>query len=247
MEKRKRFLVDVGIEDLPYPIIVPSKLEKEGQHTVANISVKTRIMQEFEPIWIDKFINILHKHRKKTKVIREIDEILKDLVEDLKTSSAEIMFLYPYFVEKTTPVSKEKCLVKYTCSFAAKMSIAEENISNFFRIEIPVITTYPASSKDKPGGLFGQLSKVILTIQPAKDIYIEDIVELVEEHALVPIYSYHSEEDQTYLIKKIHSVEKTSVEMVDEIKNDSDVTAQTAKEIGVKLNSDWNEIKSSIL
>lgn len=40
---------------------------------------------------------------------------------------------------------------------------------------------------------------------------------------------------------------KLVMQVVDEIKNDSDVTAQTAKEIGVKLNSDWNEIKSSIL
>ena len=40
---------------------------------------------------------------------------------------------------------------------------------------------------------------------------------------------------------------KLVMQVVDEIKNDSDVTAQTAKEIGVKLNSDWNEIRSSIL
>jgi len=40
---------------------------------------------------------------------------------------------------------------------------------------------------------------------------------------------------------------KLVMQVVDEIKNDSDVTAQTAKEIGAKLNSDWNEIKSSIL
>jgi hypothetical protein len=37
------------------------------------------------------------------------------------------------------------------------------------------------------------------------------------------------------------------MQVVDEIKNDSDVTTQTAKEIGAKLNTDWNEIKSSIL
>jgi len=45
----------------------------------------------------------------------------------------------------------------------------------------------------------------------------------------------------------LDSYKKLVMQVVDEIKNDSDVTAQTAKEIGVKLNSDWNEIKSSIL
>lgn len=220
MERRKKFLVDVGIENLPYPIRAISKIEKEGQPTIANISVNTRIMQEFEPIWIDTFISILHNHREKAKNLKEIDEIVKDFIEKLKASSAELILNYPYFVEKITPISKEKCLVMYNCSFTAKISGIEDGISNFFRVEIPVITTYPASSKEKPGGLFGQLSRVIINIHPKKDIYVEDVVEIVDKHALAPIYSYHSEEDQTYLINKIHSEEKTSVEMVDAIKNE---------------------------
>lgn len=220
MGNRKKFLVDVGIENLPYPIKAISKLEKDGQPTVAHISVIARIMQEFEPIWIDTFIHVLHKHREKVKNLKEIDEIVNEFKDKLKASSVELVLNYPYFVEKITPVSKEKCLVMYNCSSTAKITGVEEKISNFFRVEIPVITTYPASSKEKPGGLFGQLSRVIININPKTDIYVEDIVEVVDKHALSPIYSYHSEEDQIYLINRIHSEEKTSVEMVDEIKNE---------------------------
>ncbi len=37
------------------------------------------------------------------------------------------------------------------------------------------------------------------------------------------------------------------MEVVDEIKNDSDVTSDTAKRIGMQLNDDWNEIKSAVV
>jgi len=40
---------------------------------------------------------------------------------------------------------------------------------------------------------------------------------------------------------------KLVMEVVDEIKNDSDVTSDTAKQIGLRLNQDWNDLKTSIL
>jgi hypothetical protein len=63
MAENRRFLVDVGIKDLPFPMRVVSKVDPEGQHTIANISVSARIMREFDARWIDKFIQIVHRHK----------------------------------------------------------------------------------------------------------------------------------------------------------------------------------------
>ena len=62
MKEDKRFLVDVGMRDLPFPIKVASKVDSHGQSTIASISIAARIMHEFEARWIDKFIEILHQH-----------------------------------------------------------------------------------------------------------------------------------------------------------------------------------------
>ena len=37
------------------------------------------------------------------------------------------------------------------------------------------------------------------------------------------------------------------MEVVEEFKVDSDVTSETARKIGMKLNEDWNDLKSAIL
>lgn len=49
--------------------------------------------------------------------------------------------------------------------------------------------------------------------------------------------------------KKIdfEAYKKLVMEVIDEIKNDTDVTSDTAKKIGLKLNEDWTDIKSAIL
>jgi GTP cyclohydrolase I len=234
MAKERRFLVDVGIKDLPFPMRVISRLDPEGQHTIANISVSARIMREFEAQWIDKFIQIIHRHKDRIGT-RSLSENILDYLRELEATAVKIDFTYPYFVEKSTPVSKETCLVRYMCTYAARAFSMSERAKIRFTVEIPVITTYPGSDPEKPGGLFGQLSVVEVDVESKKDIYPEDLVELADRHALMPIYSFLTEEDQIYVIQKVHTEEKSSVVVTDEIKN------ELSKNPGV----DWYSVRSS--
>ena len=219
MLAEKKYLVDVGMSDLPFPMRMISKVNPEGQFTVANISINARIMQEFEARWIDKFIQIVHQHRDRIGT-KTLGVNIMDYLRELKATSVRIDFDYPFFIEKLTPVSKEKCLVRYLCTYSAKVPNIEKKPQISLRMSIPVITTYPGSASEKPGGLFGQLSIVVVETKSTKDIYPEDLVEIVDKHALAPVYSFLTEEDQTYIIQKIHSEKKTSVAMTDEIKDE---------------------------
>jgi GTP cyclohydrolase IB len=217
--KEKRYLVDVGMKNLPFPMKVVSKIKTEGQFTIANISINARVMQEFEAGWIDKFIEIVHQHRDRigTKTLRVN---IKNYLKKLHASTVKIDFDYPYFIEKLTPVSKEKCLVRYNCTYSAKISSVETKPRIIFKMQIPAITTYPASISEQAGGLFGQLSIAEIEVESQGDTYPEDLVNIVDKHALVPVYSFLTKEDQTFVIQKIHSEKKTSVVMTDEIKDE---------------------------
>jgi len=234
MARNGRFLVDVGIKDLPFPMRVVSRVDSQGQHTIANISVSARIMREFEARWIDKFIQIIHRHKDRIGT-RTLSENIMDYLRELEATTVRIDFTYPYFVEKSTPVAKEKCLVRYLCTYAARAFSMSERAKIRFTMEIPVITTYPGSDPEKPGGLFGQLSVVELEVESKKDVYPEDLVELVDRHALMPIYSFLTEEDQIFVIQKVHTEEKSSVVVTDEIKN----------ELSKNPDMDWYSVRSS--
>ena len=219
MVDEKKFLVDVGMNDLPFPIKVLSRDNPDGQATIATISISARIMDEFAARWIDTFIKIVHAHRDRigTKTLKHN---IKDYVTELRSSSVEVNFDFPFFIEKVTPVSKEKCLVRYLCTYSAKAHSVKDDAKSILKMEIPCITTYPGSDPEKTGGLFGQLSTVIVEVESEEDVYPEDIVEIVDKYALSPVYSFLTQEDQLFLIQKIHSEEKTSVAMVDEIKDE---------------------------
>lgn len=219
MKEEKRFMQDVGMTDLPFPMKVMSRDCQDGQNTVAKISVAARIMHDFEANWIDKFIQIVHQH--KDRIGTETLKVnILDYMKELNATKVKVDFNYPFFIEKETPVTKEKCLVRYFCTYSASVSKSDLKPKVTLKISAPCITTYPASSADKPGGLFGQMSVVELEVQSQKDVFPEDLVELVDKNSLMPVYSYLTEEDQTHLIQKVHSTCKTSVVMVDEIKED---------------------------
>lgn len=219
MPEDKRFLVDAGLSDLVYPITVLSRDEPEGQRTVASISVTARLMREFEATWIDRFIQVLHGHRHGIGQ-STLRANIRDYLGGIGADSVRVDFRYPFFATKTTPVTCAPCLVKYDCTLSAKLPAIEEEPPVFLRVDVPVLTTYPQHRADSPCGLFGQASIVTVEVHGGKDVYVEDLAELVESHALAPVYSYLSQEDQTHLIGRIHSEERTSVAMVDGIRAD---------------------------
>jgi len=219
MTDSKRFLVDVGIKDLPFPMKVRSREHLEGQTTVANVSISARIMQRFEASWIDAFIRVLHKQRDQVG-IEWLTKNVEAYLDELNASRVRIDFSFPFFMEKLTPVSQEWCVVRYMCTRSANLCSAYSKPTNWLSLEVPCITTYPASSMALSGGLFGQLSVFDIEVECDEIIYPEDIVDIVDRHAVAPMYSFLTEVDQTYIIDQVHSIEKTSVVVTDEVKGE---------------------------
>ena len=234
MTDDKRFLVDVGMKNLPFPMKVLSKANPDGQQTIANISINARIMHEFEARWIDTFIGVLHQHREKigTKTLRAN---IADYVAKLSASRVNIDFDYPFFIEKITPKSHEKCLVRYLCRYSVRTPSVRGQTDVIFKIEVPCLTTYPSSKAKRDKGLFGQLSIMDIEIDPKTEIFPEDIVDLVDRHSISPVYSFLTDADQDYIIEKMHTQEKSSVVVVDEIKD----------ELAHNHDINWYSIRSS--
>jgi len=125
--------------------------------------------------------------------------------------------------------------VRYRCAYAVRVHTLNSEPTVLFRIEVPCITTYPGSSREKPGGLFGQLSRISLEVMTRRDIYPEDLVDMVDRHALAPLYSFLTEEDQIHIIERVHAEEKNSVLVVDAIK----------LELARRRDIEWYAVKSA--
>lgn len=217
--REKRFLVEAELRDLSFPIQVISRAYPEGQPTIANVSMAARIMSQFQVQWFDRFIQALHRHRRQMGA----EALMVDMVDYQKILNANRVRLtleYPFFIEQKTPVSKEACLVRYSCSYSAEISSVDKEPKITFSMKIPIVTTYSGSTPDQPGGLFGQSTVVDISIQSRVNVFPEDLVEIANRHALSPVYSFLTEEDQAYVIQQVHGDTKTSLALTDEIREE---------------------------
>lgn len=219
MLDEEKHMVDVGIDDLAYPMRVASRREPQGQQTVAAISITARISRQFQAQSIHRFIEIIQRHGGAigTETLRV--NIL-DYLRELEAATVRIEFNYPYFMEKAAPQTGLKNLIRYRCSYAAKATASDDYPRLRFKIRVPVLTTDPASQPGLNGGLFAQLSEVEIEVEPHNEIYPEDLIEVVDRQSLCPLYPFLSPDDQRAVLEKVHSSRRTSVVMVDAIKEE---------------------------
>ena len=114
MQDEKRFLVDVAMQNLPFPVRAHSRANPDGQPTIANISVTARIKQDFEARWIDKFIQVLHRQRDSIGT-HWLKGHIHEYLNELNASMVRVDYDSPIFVEKQAPASGEKCLEARMC------------------------------------------------------------------------------------------------------------------------------------
>lgn len=217
MPDKKRYLVDVGMDDFAFPFRVAARDVPEGVPTVGKISVHARINQEFEARWIDRFARVLHQHRD-TVGTHSLKRNVHDYLEALRADSVSVSLHCPYFVEKKTPVSGLPCLVGHECTYRAKLSSFDGQAKSSLTVEVPTLTTDPGSSSDQPGSLFAQPTLVTVEIASSADMYVEDIVEPIDHFALIPVYSFLTPEDQKHLVGLAHSRSVSSVVLTEAVK-----------------------------
>ena len=64
------------------------------------------------------------------------------------------------------------------------------------------------------------LATITIDVEPRTDMFPEDLIDLADRHALAPVYSFLTAEDQAFLIQKAHTEYKPSVVVLDEIRDE---------------------------
>lgn len=204
---RKIPIDQVGVRDLRYPIIVLDPMNKK-QQTVANISMSVSLPHHFKGTHMSRFIEILNKHHGEI-TMRTIPNILHDLKMHLNANTSRIVLTFPYFIERTAPVSKSKGLMDYDCMF-----IGESNgkMDDFvFGVKVPITSLCPCSKAMSDRGAHNQRGLVEISIRTGRDkkggplfVWIEELIETAELSASAPVYSILKRSDEKYITEKAY-------------------------------------------
>ena len=202
----------VGVKGVKYPIVVLDK-KNEHQHTVATINMYVNLPKHFRGTHMSRFIEILNRHSGRM-TLHNIDPILAEMKEKLDARSAHLEVAFPYFIEKTAPVSGQKSTMAYDCKFIASQGDEDELI---VQVNVPVMSLCPCSKEISDRGAHNQRSIVTVRVKAEGLVWIEDIVRLVEGAASSDLYALLKREDEKYITEKAYDNPRFAEDMVRQI------------------------------
>jgi len=211
-------LKTVGIRNFKMPISLIKK-NNDLQHTIANIdifidlkSVNKGINMSRLPIGIQKFKDKILN----SKVINEIAEYIRNISE---AERCQLIYQFPYFLTKISPVSKLEGLIYYDIKFNLINTIVE---SDFYITVSSMGTSLCPCSKEisENQGAHNQRSTINITTKIKKDnfVWIEDIISIIESCYSCEIYSVLKRSDEKYVTMSAYNnpkfVEDISRELI---------------------------------
>ncbi len=185
----------VGIRNLKYPIKVLDR-SRGFQHTVGVFNLYVDLPSDFKGTHMSRFIEVLNEFGEEIH-IKNIEKLLKKLQEKLKARASHVEFSFPYFIEKRAPVSQMKSLMEYQVHI--KASLIENKKDLIVGVKVPVMTVCPCSKSISKKGAHNQRGVVNLKIRSKRFIWIEQLIEIVEESASSPVYPLLKRVDEKFI------------------------------------------------
>lgn len=215
----------VGIKNLRYPIRVLDK--KDGyQNTVASINMYVDLPHKYKGTHMSRFVELLHLFRPEVS-LKRFSAILSQMKEHLNAASAHIEVLFPYFIEKKAPVSRSPGLMDYTCRIIGA-SDPNGKVDLISEVIVPISSVCPCSKEISEAGAHNQRGEVRLSVRFKKFVWMEDMIDLVEEAASCEVYSVLKRVDEKYVTEKAYTnpkfVEDIVRDVAKRIKEDENIT-----------------------
>ncbi|HUT53779.1 MAG TPA: GTP cyclohydrolase FolE2 [bacterium] len=192
----RRIPIDkVGVKDIRYPVIVRDKA-RDTQATVASISMYVNLPEDFKGTHMSRFIEVLNRRHGRI-TLNNFLGILDELKTELNALSALVEMEFPYFIEKSAPVSGAKSLMEYNCRYIGEIN----HQSKLFHvgITVPVTTLCPCSREMSDRGAHNQRGRVTVTLEFKGFFWIEDVIALIEGSASSPVYALLKREDEKWV------------------------------------------------
>jgi GTP cyclohydrolase I len=191
------------------------------QHTIASFNMYVDLPHNFKGTHMSRFVEILNRHEREISV-ESFKDMLHEMTQILEAESGHIEMAFPYFVNKTAPVSGVQSLMDYDVTFIGETGGGDTHLT--VKVIVPVTSLCPCSKKISDRGAHNQRSHVTIAVRTRGFVWIEDIIDLVEEEASCELYGLLKRPDEKFVTERAYDNPKFVEDMV--------------RDVAVRLNAD---------
>jgi GTP cyclohydrolase I len=212
-DSRKLAIDKVGIKAIRHPIQI---MQRAGgvQHTIASFNMYVGLPHHFKGTHMSRFVEILSAHEREITV-DSFQVMVKEMVARLEAEEGVVEMTFPYFIEKSAPVSGVKSLMDYEVSFVSQIAGGKQGFA--MRVLVPVTSLCPCSKGISDYGAHNQRSHVTVTAHTGEFVWIEELVDLVEKQASSELYGLLKRPDEKHVTERAYDNPKFVEDMVRDV------------------------------
>ncbi|MBI5523718.1 MAG: GTP cyclohydrolase I FolE2 [Desulfarculus sp.] len=203
----------VGVKNIRYPITVLDRANGT-QQTVASINMYVNLPHQYKGTHMSRFIELLSEYSNNIN-IRNLSDILEEMKRRLAAESAHIEVEFPYFINKSAPVSGAQGLMEYGVAFRGSLNGFGYDL--VVEVTAPVTTLCPCSKEISQGGAHNQRGLVRLAVRFKRFIWIEDLIRLVEQSASSEVFSVLKRDDEKFVTERAYETPRFVEDVVREV------------------------------
>lgn len=203
----------VGIKDIRHPLQVCQR-DGQSQPTVAVVNMYVALPHHVKGTHMSRFIDILSEEPDPLS-ITTFKQLLVDMCKRLEAEQGYVEIRFPFFIKKAAPVSGVKSVVDYDVTLTGSISKGKTDIA--INIVIPVTSLCPCSKAISDYGAHNQRSHIILSVRANAFVWLEELIEKVEQQASSEIYGSLKRSDEKFVTEKAYDNPKFVEDVVRDV------------------------------
>jgi GTP cyclohydrolase I len=164
---------------------------------------------------MSRFVEILNSHEDEISV-ESFETMLREMVIRLEAQIGYLEMRFPYFINKTAPVSGVKSLMDYDVTFIGEI-LSNGEYRQTIKVLVPVTSLCPCSKKISERGAHNQRSHVTITATTNTLVWIEDLINIAESQASCELYGLLKRPDEKFVTERAYDNPKFVEDLVRDV------------------------------
>ena len=203
----------VGIKDIKYPFEISDR-DGVPQSTIGNFTMSVGLPHNVKGTHMSRFVKIL-EDQDSSLSIKNFDSLVKNTTNILDSHSAYISVDFTYFKKKCAPVSRVESLLDYSINYTCE--VKNNVVNKYLKVTVPVTSLCPCSKNISDYGAHNQRSHISAHIRTEKTVWIDDVIEMLEDQAACQIYGLLKRPDEKYVTEQAYDNPKFTEDIIRDV------------------------------
>ncbi|MBB5422692.1 GTP cyclohydrolase I [Paraburkholderia atlantica] len=203
----------VGVKGVRHPLTVRTQAG-EVQPTVGTWNLDVHLPAEQKGTHMSRFVALLEENKAPLEPA-SFRTMLAAMLDKLEAEAGRIEVSFPYFVNKTAPVSGVQSLLDYEVTLTGETRHGATRL--FLKVLVPVTSLCPCSKKISQYGAHNQRSHVTIDAELIGDVAVEELISIAEEEASCELWGLLKRPDEKFVTERAYENPKFVEDLVRDV------------------------------